>query len=79
MTEPGTRGSLSVAEAGGIRLSTTPPRGRGPRAIPELPETLGLAVDRATNRLTGKLHDVAGNLLESTAAGARVSGSVTDT
>ena len=27
-------------------------------------------VDRATNRLTGKLHDVAGNLLESTAAGA---------
>ncbi len=37
---------------------------------PELPGTLGLAVDRATNRLTGKLHDVAGNLLESTAAGA---------
>ena len=27
-------------------------------------------MDRATNRLTGKLHDVAGNLLESTATGA---------
>jgi hypothetical protein len=37
---------------------------------PGLPGTLGLAVDRATNRLTGKLHDVAGNLLESTATGA---------
>jgi len=36
---------------------------------PGWPGAVNLAVDRATNRLGGKLHDVAGNLLESSTTG----------
>ncbi len=78
LTPPGSGASSaaytwSLDEFGNVTAQT---KTSGP---PELPGTLGLAVDRATNRLTGKLHDVAGNLLESSSAGAVVSGSVTDT
>jgi hypothetical protein len=54
----------SMDEFGNVTAQT---KTSGP---PGLPGTLGLAVDRDTNRLTGKLHDVAGILLESTATGA---------